>query len=168
MLITEKDQAQVRAALQNLLDRAPALASGLMQEFGCDVAPSIEALVLLNQVKGAPFTDELFILTQQVNQVGGGARYAAITGFTGGQVEQAGTLPQQRDKFGQVLQTVYDVLAASGLPNAANGAAPATAPSTGDETDAPVSRIAGLSQPVFIAGCVVALLLALFLLLRRK
>ncbi|GAA4353028.1 hypothetical protein GCM10023185_13240 [Hymenobacter saemangeumensis] len=131
--------------LENLITTAPAAVQELMADFGCAVPPSVEALVLLQQVRGESFTDELFILLR-ASQAQAAGRFA---GFT-----SPGTAtPQQRTGFGKLLDSLYNII--KGQPTSAGSAAT----STTTDPEAPEKRILGLAQPVFILACVVLLAL---------
>ena len=161
------------AQLQHLIDTAPAAVRELMANFGCTVAPSVEALALLNQVKGDAFTDELFILLRQTANLAGAQRVAQ---FTGTPMPPPSTTAQRT----KLRKTLDDIAAAAmAAERIANGSGTGTPPppngGTGgndgsdENADTPLNnRILGLSPPVFYAGCAVLLLLLVVLLTRKS
>ncbi len=150
--------------LSRSIAAAPAAVGELMHRYGCEVPASPEALALLAEVHGDVFTDDLFIVLGQVERAGRG-RYASATG-TGATAATS----QQRSALGRGLKSIVDFLRGQvtvSMSGSAGGVDYDATSNNGNDPDEPAPRIMGLSQPVFVVGVVMLLLVVVFLLVRH-
>lgn len=150
--------------LSRAIATSPGAVSELLQRYGCEVPASPESLALMSAVAGEGFTDDLFILLNQVERAGG-SRYAAVTGQP-----TTTTTSQQRTGLGRGLASIVDFLKRSLTINTAGSAGGVDYSATNDPSQVPTEapRILGLSQGVFMAGVVVLLLAAVVLFVRHR
>lgn len=152
--------------LSRAITAAPAAVGELMHRYDCEVPASPEALALLGEVHGDVFTDDLFILLGQVDRAGQ-ARYARATGTGTG---TTAATSQQRSALGRGLKSIVDFLRGQvtvSVSGSAGGVDYDATSNNGNDSGEPAPRIMGLSQPVFVVGVVMLLLVVVFLLVRH-